>query len=465
MAEVGQPALWTAEEICAATGGRLLGDGFAASGVDIDSRSLGPGDLFIALKVDRDGHAFVADALARGAAGALVDRGSAKSGVLVGDTSAALIDLGRAARSRAGQARRGAVTGSVGKTSVTQAVLTGLQLAGKAHGSVHPFNNHIGVPLTLARMPAATERAIFEIGMNHPGEIAPLSRQVAPHAVAVTTVEAVHVENFEDGVAGVAKAKAEIFEGLQPGGIAILNRDNAWFDTLAVAARDRRAEVRAFGAHDAADARLCGFTAGPEGSEVEAVIRGRRVRYLLQHSAAHWGLMSLCALLMLGALEVDLDAAIQALRAFGPLTGRGATHAIPLSNGGEFTLIDESYNASPVSVTAALANLAGRRDAGRRIVVLTDMLELGADSADRHAAIAARMQEAGVAAVFCAGPLMKHLYDALPQGLRGAWTPVAGDLLPPLTEAIGAGDVVMVKGSKASRAWAIAKALLAQGEA
>jgi UDP-N-acetylmuramoyl-tripeptide--D-alanyl-D-alanine ligase len=458
--------LWTAKAIAAATGGALTGPDFAAQGVAIDSREIATGDLFIALAAARDGHEFVAAALAQGAAGALVSRPTPGPCVEVSDTLRGLEALAVAARDRAIGARRGAVTGSVGKTSVTQAVLAGFTLAGAGHGSIRSFNNHIGVPLTLARMPPATRRAIFEIGMNHAGEIDPLSRLVRPQAVAITTVEAVHVENFADGVAGVARAKGEILAGLEPGGVAILNADNPWFEFLAGEARARGAEVRAFGHDTGAFARLTGFAATPEGAQVDAVIEGRPLSYALRQTAPHWGPMSLAALLMMRALGLDLDLALKALADFGPLAGRGAERRAAVG-AGVFTLIDESYNASPVSLTSALRALGARPVAGHRIAALTDMLELGADAGDRHRDMAPVAAEAGIDLVFCAGPLMKNLFDALEPARRGAWAPEAKGLIPKLAEAIGPGDVVMVKGSKASKASEIAEALasgLATGE-
>jgi len=461
MAESAPAApLWTAQEIVAATGGVLMGQAFNAHGVETDSRALETGDLFVALSAARDGHDFVPQALSHGAAGSLVSKDSPEPCIKVDDTLRALERLGEAARRRAVGARRGAVTGSVGKTSVTQAVLSGLNLAGHGHGSVKSFNNRIGVPLTLARMPAETRRAVFEIGMNHAGEITPLSRLVRPHAVAITNVEAVHVENFPDGEAGVAEAKAEILAGIEPGGVAVLNGDNRWFESLSGAARAAGAEVRAFGQSEACAARLINFQPGVEGARVEAEIEGRRITFPIRQMAGHWGPMSLAALLMLRALEVDLDTALAALSAFEPLAGRGAAREVAL--GAEFfTLIDESYNASPISVASALAALSARATSGRRIAALTDMLELGPDSADRHAALAPVITQAGIDIIFCAGTLMKSLYDALEPGRRGAWTPEAEALIPYLAEAIGPGDTVMVKGSKASRASEIAAALVA----
>jgi UDP-N-acetylmuramoyl-tripeptide--D-alanyl-D-alanine ligase len=456
--------LWTSEEILAATAGQGFGGAFVAKGVGIDSRTTEPGDLFVALAGARDGHDFVPAAGAAGAAASLVARPVEGPCVVVDDTLAALRRLGEAARLRAAGARRGAVTGSVGKTSVTQAVRAALDLAGPAHGSVKSYNNHIGVPLTLARMPAGARRAIFEIGMNHAGEISPLSLMVRPHAVAITTVEAVHVENFADGEAGVARAKAEILDGLDPGGVAILNADNRWFDVLKAEARRRGARVRAFGRTRGADAQLIRFAPAPGGASVEARIEDKRVEFPIRQSAAHWGPMSLCALLMMRALDVDLDIALVALAAFEPLRGRGA-ESLLVGPRGAFTLVDDSYNASPVSVAGALAALGARSAAGRRVAVLTDMLELGAAAADRHAELAARVEAAGVDLVFCAGPLMRALFDALPPERRGAWSPGARELIPSLAEALAAGDVVMVKGSRDSKAGVIVEGLTAMAAA
>jgi len=456
--------LWSSADVAATTHGRESGPPFVAGGITIDSREVAQGDLFVALADVRDGHDFIQAALTAGAAGSLVSRAAPGPSIVVADTLVALADLGAAARDRAPAARRGAVTGSVGKTSVTQAVLAGLKLAGNAHGSVKSFNNHIGVPLTLARMPRTTRRAVFEMGMNHAGEIAPLSRLVRPHAVAITNVEAVHVENFADGAAGVANAKAEIFEGLEASGAAILNADNPWTAELTRSAGARGARVRTFGAAAGADASLVRFSATPQGAEVTGVIDGVRLDYTLRQSAPHWGPMSLCALLMLDSLGVDLDLAVRALAEFEPLAGRGVT-LTRLGPRGAFTLVDESYNASPVSVAAALNALGARPARGRHIAALTDMLELGPEAPARHAALAGEIEAAGVDLVFCAGPLMRSLWDALPKARRGAWAPGAADLAPALNAAVAAGDVVMIKGSKASKASLLVEALVTMSEA
>jgi UDP-N-acetylmuramoyl-tripeptide--D-alanyl-D-alanine ligase len=452
--------LWTSAEVAAATGGTLAGDAFAASGVSIDTRTLEPGDLFVALGGVRDGHEFAPQALAKGAVAVLASREVAGPAVMVDDTLEALEHLGAAARHRAGKVRRGAVTGSVGKTSVTQAIMAGLKLAGRAHSSVKSYNNHIGVPLTLARMPRDTERAVFEIGMNHADEIRPLTRMVRPHAALVTTVGPVHTENFPDGEAGVARAKAEIFEGLEPGGVAVLNADNRWFDVLKGAAETAGAQVRTFGAGERCDARLIDFQPADGHAVVQARFHGKGLDFPILQTGQHWGLNSMAVLLMLEALDVNLSDSLAALGSFEPLEGRGAERQVRLPKGA-FTLIDESYNANPISMASAIATLGARQAPGRRIVALTDMLELGPEERSFHAALAQPLEAAHVDLVFCAGPLMKSLWDALPSTRRGAYADNAAELSPLVARAAEPGDVVMVKGSNGSRAGAVAQALKA----
>jgi len=452
--------LWTAEEIAAAVGGQVAGPAFSVNGVSIDTRGIEPGDLFVALAGVRDGHEFVPQALAAGAAASLASKPVEGSSVVVADTFTALERLGEAARERAPQVRRGAVTGSVGKTSVTQAIRAGLARAGRAHSSVKSYNNHIGVPLTLARMPRDTERAIFEIGMNHEGEITPLSRFVRPHAVAVTTVGPVHTENFPDGEAGVARAKAEIFAGIEPGGVAVLNADNAWFGFLSEEAHKAGAVVRSFGRDLSCDAQLVDFIPESGRAIVRARLHGKALDFPILQTGFHWGPNSMAVLLMLEALGVGLDDSLAALGEFEPLAGRGAEKTVRLP-GGAFTLVDESYNANPVSMAAAFASLGARKAAGRRIVALTDMLELGPEGPAFHAGLAAPLDAAGVDLVFAAGPLMKSLWDALPPTRRGGYAGTAAELAPLVSAAVEPGDLVMVKGSNGSRAGAVAAALAA----
>jgi UDP-N-acetylmuramoyl-tripeptide--D-alanyl-D-alanine ligase len=451
--------LWSADEIAAAVGGKVNGQ-FAATGVSIDTRTVEPGDLFVALAGVRDGHEFVAQALAKGAAGALVSRPGFAPSIIAMDTFKALQDLGIAARERAPQARRGAITGSVGKTSVTQAVRAGLMLAGKAHSSVKSYNNHIGVPLTLARMPRDTERAVFEIGMNHADEIVPLSQMVRPHAVAITTVGPVHTENFPDGEQGVARAKAEIFAGLEPGGTAVLNADNRWFDYLSGEARKAGARVMSFGTGEACDARLIDFQPQAGHAVVQARLHGKALDFPILQTGFHWGPNSMAVLLMLEALDVDLGDSLAALGSFEPLEGRGAEATVALA-GGAFTLIDESYNANPISMAAAIATLGARKAPGRRLAALTDMLELGPEAPAYHAALAEPLAAASIDRVYCAGPLMKSLWDALPPTRRGGYAESAAELAPQIARAVEPGDLVMVKGSNGSKAGAVTAALKA----
>jgi UDP-N-acetylmuramoyl-tripeptide--D-alanyl-D-alanine ligase len=450
--------LWTSAEIAAATGGQLAGQPFAATGVSIDTRTLEPGDLFVALGGVRDGHEFAQQALDKGAVAVLASRQVSGPAVMVDDTLEALEHMGAAARHRATRARRGAVTGSVGKTSVTQAIMAGLKLAGPAHSSVKSYNNHIGVPLTLARMPRDAERAVFEIGMNHADEIRPLTRMVRPHAAVVTTVGPVHTENFPDGEHGVALAKAEVFEGLEPGGVAVLNADNRWFELLKGEAQKAGAQVRTFGTGEGCDARLVDFQADAGHAVVQSRFHGKAVDFPILQTGHHWGLNSMAVLLMLEALDVDLGDGLAALGSFEPLEGRGAERQVRLA-GGEFTLIDESYNANPISMASAIATLGARKAAGRKIVALTDMLELGPEAAQFHAELATPLERADVDLVFCAGPLMKSLWDALPSTRRGAYAGTAAELSPQVARAAEPGDVVMVKGSNGSKAGAVAQAL------
>jgi len=299
--------------------------------------------------------------------------------------------------------------------------------------------------------------------MNHADEIAPLSRMVRPHAALVTTVGPVHTENFPDGEAGVARAKAEVFEGLEPGGVAVLNADNRWFDLLKDAAEKAGATVRTFGTAEACDARLIDFQVEGHHAVVQARLHGKAMDFPILQTGLHWGLNSMAVLLMLEALDVDLDASLGALGSFEPLAGRGAETEVAVK-GGHFTLIDESYNANPVSMASAIATLGLRKGGGRRIVALTDMLELGPESPAFHAGLAAPLEAASIDLVFCAGPLMKSLWDALPSTRRGGYAETAAGLAPQLVQVVEAGDVVMVKGSNGSKAGQIAQALLTLGD-
>ena len=435
-------------------------------GVSIDTRTLATGDLFVALNGENsDGHNYVAAAFEKGAAACVVDEvhASALAGqgclYIVHDVLPALERLGRAARART-TAQIVAVTGSVGKTGTKEALRLVFAAAGATHASVASYNNHWGVPLTLARMPRDSRFGVFEIGMNHAGEITPLVAMVRPHVAVVTSIAPVHLEYF-DSIEAIAQAKAEIFSGLEPDGTAIVNRDNAQYAILADAARRSPAgRVLSFGAHEKADARLESFEPVEDGSRVTVDILGAQIRYRLGAPGRHMAMNSLAVLLAAQAAGVDIRAAADALRQFTPPVGRGERVTL-VSPTGPFTLIDESYNANPVSMRAALALLGEAPVAvlGRRIAVLGDMLELGGDSLALHRELAADIEQNQVNSVYASGPMMKHLFDALPRERQGVWRLSSAELEAPLAESVAAGDIVMVKGSNGSRMGAVVKNL------
>jgi UDP-N-acetylmuramoyl-tripeptide--D-alanyl-D-alanine ligase len=436
-------------------------------GISIDTRTLAPGDLFFAIKGEAsDGHAYVTQAFEKGAAAAVIDEAhsDALKGMgplfIVHDVLQALERLGRAARQRSHAASILAVTGSVGKTSTKEALRLVLTQAGPTHASVASYNNHWGVPLTLARMPKTARFGIFEIGMNHAGEITPLTAMVAPQIAIVTTVGPVHLEFF-DSVDAIADAKAEIFSGLLPGGVGIVHRDIDQYERLIAAARTSPAgHVASFGLHDKADARLLAFEAAADHAMVEADICGKRLRYRIGAPGRHLALNSLAVLLAAKAVGLDIDEAAATLAFFQAAPGRGARLQLA-TTGGPFTLIDESYNANPSSMRAALAlagGLPGEAES-RRIAVLGDMLELGPQSGALHAELADDILANKIDLVFAAGPLMKNLFDRLPPEARGAWRESATDLEPLVSESVQKGDIVMVKGSNGSRMSRIVGAL------
>ncbi len=464
----GADFLWTSlglvEPLAARVSGGVPAGG--ATGVSIDTRTLEPGDLFVAINgVNSDGHDYVAGAFAKGAFAAVVDEAHAGALAQLGplyvvrDVLPALERLGVAARARTG-ARVVAVTGSVGKTSTKEALRLALTQGGAAHASVASYNNHWGVPLTLARMPKATRFGIFEIGMNHAGEITPLSQMVRPHVAIITTVAAVHIENFAN-VEAIADAKAEIFDGLEPGGVAILQRDNPHFERLRARAEASPAGfVASFGEDEKAEARLLGVRLGADHSIVDAQICGRRLSYRLGAAGRHLAVNSLAVLLAAKALGVDLDEAAGALAFFAAQPGRGERLTLAAADGA-YTLLDESYNANPASMRAAF-ELAGALPlpvGGRRIAVLGDMLELGPEARAMHAGLADDLAANHIDLVFAAGPLMKALYDALPAPMRGDWRENAALLEPIVAQSVRAGDIVVVKGSNGSKMSAIVAGL------
>jgi len=459
------PALWTSEDAARATGGRSI-RAWVASGIGIDSRTIASGDLFIALPGTRtDGHDFVGDAFRSGAAAAMVsyqppDVGENAPLLIVADTLTGLTALGKAARDRT-NARIIAVTGSVGKTGTKEALKLALSAQGPTTATAGNLNNLIGTPLSLARMPVDTAFGVFEIGMNQPGEIATLSRLVRPHVAVITTIEPVHTQFF-DSVADIADAKAEIFLGMRDG-VAILHRDNPYFPWLADAAeRAGVTRIIGFGAHPEATARLIHCELHPSYSRVTAVIEGTAVEYRINSAGRHWVINSLAVLAAVGAVGADVATAAAELSKLAPLEGRGKRHRVAVP-GGSFEILDETYNASPASMRAAIAVLAGATpgNGGRRIAVLGDMLELGRDAPRLHAALAKDLIEADIDLVFTTAAHMQHLSDALPENMRGAYAATAAELAPVVAASVVPGDVVTVKGSHGTGMAIVVQALLA----
>ncbi len=458
--------LWAWNDLVAATGAVVDGAAPAGiGGVSIDTRTIAAGDLFVALRDQRDGHDFVETAFKAGAAAALVSHAYARrpaDGALlrVDDPLAALVKLGQAARLRC-NARVVAVTGSVGKTGSKEMLRLSLSEVGRTHASEKSYNNHWGVPLTLARMPADAEFAVLEIGMNHAGEIEPLVAMVRPHVAVITTVEAVHTENFANGIDGVAAAKAEILTGLVPGGTAVLPKDNAFFDFLSGQAKAVGAKILSFGFSDAADIRALQVEVSPTGSSVIAGRDTQRFSYKVGAPGEHYVKNSLAVLAATIALRADAMKTLPALARISAPQGRGARHVLQ-GDGGPILLIDESYNANPASVRAALAALAmtPRQEYPRRVVVLGDMLELGAASADLHRSLKEAVDAAGADLVLACGPMMRLLHRELDAARQGTWAETSAGLVAPLVQAVKPGDVVMIKGSLGSRMAPLVDALV-----
>ncbi len=460
--------MWTSSDIAQATTGMVYGNAFEATSVAIDSRRMQPGALFVAIKGERmDGHDYVKDALAHGAAGALVDHmpGDVAKNVpiiMVNDTYKALVDMATAAR-RKTSAKLIAVTGSVGKTGTKEALRTTLSSAGSVYATQGNLNNHIGMPLSLANLPSGARYGVFELGMNHAGELSFLTRIVRPDIAVITTVEAVHLEFFPH-VEAIADAKAEIMEGLPTGGTIILNRDNRFYDRLLAKARGYGiANIVTFGAQEEADCRLIRYTPQDMGSQVEAMIHGTLVAYRLGTVGRHWAMTSLAALAASVAAGADLANAAASLAHFHEPDGRGRLHRVALRQGA-CILIDDCYNASPSSVAAGIAKLAELRQSlggkGRKIAALGDMLELGKASAELHTGLLPMLKEYGVDMVYAAGPFMKLLYDSLPPAMQGAHAANAQELAPLVQAALQPDDILLLKGSRGSRMDVIREALL-----
>ena len=445
--------LWTSDDAVAATGGRATRD-FAVGGVSIDTRTIRPGDLFVALQAARDGHDFVAQALEKGAGAALVSRipeGVAPDAplLIVPDVLTALEALGRAGRAR----MRGkviAITGSVGKTSTKEMARIALTGQGRVHAAEASYNNHWGVPLTLARMPADTDFAIIEIGMNHPGEIEPLARLARPQVAMITTVAAAHFEAFGN-IEGIAREKGAIFRGLTQPGTAIIPEDLAVTQILRDFADEAGAIVIGFGQYGMAKPVKADTTDGT--TRVRARILGETVDFTLASAGTHFVMNAVGVLAALSAAGADVAQAAAALSEWRPPLGRGAVEDLS-----GIRLIDDAYNSNPTSLSAGLATLA-RLTGGRRVAILGDMLELGPDELAMHRAMADDPAMASVDLVHLAGPRMRALYDALPPERRGIHAETAAELAAAVGDLVAIGDIVLVKGSKGSRVSTVVDAL------
>jgi UDP-N-acetylmuramoyl-tripeptide--D-alanyl-D-alanine ligase len=456
--------LWTLGEIAKAASGTTIGaEATPVSGCSIDSRSLARGDVFVAIRgPNRDGHAFVAAALEGGAACAIVDNSFPQADeqrlVRVGDTLEALNGLGRAARARARSTKIIAVTGSAGKTGTKEALRLALGPSGSVHASAKSFNNHWGVPLSLANMPKDVRFGVFELGMNHAGEIDALTRLARPHIAIITTVAPVHLGFFRS-VEDIADAKAEIFRGLEARGTAVINRDSPYFQRLKDHALGSGATIVGFGEAPEADARLLDVALGPDGSNVSAEILGKTIAYRLGAPGRHLVQNSLAVLAAAKLAGANLASAAGALAGLEAQAGRGRRNVIATKP--PIAIVDESYNANPASMRAALATLGliPRGEYRRRVAVLGDMLELGPEGPGLHRDLAEFIDGAGVDVVFACGELMGSLYEALPGSRRGAYAKTSEELGPKLLEAVGPGDAIMVKGSLGSRMAPLVEAL------
>ena len=458
--------LWSHSEAAAATGGMSACE-WHATGVSIDSRANRPGDLFVAIQgPNTDGHLYVTQAMERGAVAAMVaeswaERPKGAPLLIVPDTMAGLESLARAARARSA-ARVVGITGSVGKTGTKDALALALAAQGTTAATQGNLNNQWGLPLSLARMAKEAVFGVFELGMNHPGEIRDLSTILRPDIAVITTVEAVHLGYFEREEE-IADAKGEIFAGMGPSGAAVLNRDNRHYARLLDHARRAKIErVMSFGAHDQADVRLLDWQAEASGGRIAAEIEGERIDYRIGAAGRHWALNSLAVLATVRLLDGDVARAAGALAELGPGKGRGLKHRVETA-GGAFELIDESYNANPAAMRAAIAVLGatGPAPGGRRIAVLGDMLELGENAKRLHAELAPDLVDAGVDLVFTAGADMANLAAALADPMTAGHADNSDAIIAPVLAMVRPGDVVTVKGSLGSRMTPVVDALLA----
>ncbi len=467
-----KPVIWTAQEVADALG-LAMKTSWSATGVSIDSRSVAVGDLFIAITGPaHDGHRFVVEALEKGAVGAIIhcdpgqlteDSGLADRMIEVADTLVGMQQLAAHARERSA-ARIIAVTGSVGKTGSKEILKLLLSDQGRTAATEGNLNNHWGLPLSLARMPKDTEFGIFEMGMNHVGEIRPLSLIASPDVSLITTVEMVHSEFF-DSVEQIAESKAEIFAGFKSDSVAVLNIDNPMFDILkTIAGRSGAQTVRTFGCHQDADFRLILAESGNTHCRVQANIHARPVSFEIGMPGKHWALNAMGVLACIEAVGANVEQAIARLKDMHGLKGRGEFHEVKI-DGGRFVLVDESYNASPISMTAAIETLGQMSVSGkgRRIVVLGDMLELGDEAEKCHGNLINPLLKSGIDLVFTAGQYMARLWDALPADMRGGHAMTSQNLSPLVTSAVRPDDIVMVKGSLGSKTGMIVDDLLEAG--
>jgi UDP-N-acetylmuramoyl-tripeptide--D-alanyl-D-alanine ligase len=459
--------LWTSAEIAAATGGQANVD-FECNGVAFDSREIGPGDLFFAMKGEQaDGHRFVAQAFTSGASGAVVSSPVDGPHVLVPDTMRALEQLGIASRARV-TAKIIGVTGSAGKTGTKEALYAALERCnpGKVHRSVKSYNNHVGVPLSLSRMPRETEYGVFEMGMNHAQEIAALTRFVRPHIAIVTTIAPAHIENL-GSEEGIADAKGEIFEGLEPDGVAIIPFDNRHYARLRAKAEQHTARIVSFGFGEGADVRCIDHLASANGgSLVTAQLPGAVLQYELSQPGDHWVSNSLAVLAAVQAVGADLAVAGLALADMGGLKGRGARHKLMVT-GGEALLIDESYNANPASMAATLTGL-GNAISDRRIAVLGAMKELGEQSASFHAALKSPIEAANVDMLLLVGeemaPLAKALAGDVAWASKFAHCATVAEASQRLRHEVRGGDAILIKGSNSVGLSAVVEDMLGGGD-
>jgi UDP-N-acetylmuramoyl-tripeptide--D-alanyl-D-alanine ligase len=439
-------SLWTSEEIAAATDG-TASQLFEVTGVTFDSREVGPGDLFVAMPgTVYDGHMFVEGAFEAGAAGAIVSRPVSGPHVLVDDVAAALEALGRASRARSGATILG-VTGSVGKTSTKEALFAALDRnrPGKVHRSVKSYNNHTGVPLSLARMPRDAEFAVLEMGMNNAGEISALVKQVRPHLALITAIAPAHIENLGSEEA-IADAKAEIFSGLERGGIAIIPNDTPHRDRLVKAARRHADQIITFGGGDADVHAIHAVTANGGGSLISAALLERELTFTISQRGEHWVSNALAVLAAVEAIGADVAVAGLALADLGGLKGRGERHHIELG-GGEILLIDESYNANPASMAATLKSLGAEQDVSRRIAVLGPMRELGEHSQELHAGLAPAVLDAHVDRLILIGEEMKPLAEEVVGKISLDLVASVDEATEGLLKSLRPGDAVLVKAS------------------